>query len=201
MLWKFVRGRTRIPNARPTRLRRLGATALERDAAQFFFDQAFEGWARPTPAEDVATAQTLFTQFLLPRCLAETPDEDRLELIAQSRYRERMISWLDAYAPSIRAALRDSVLDDIRVVHHDESASLATDHQIALSYVAVDFPSTSGAPADRQDLEGQAARGGSQREGLGTSCRDRLADLVPKPAPLSPWEKRAQLRRQFGLDP
>ena len=94
-----------------------------------------------------------------------------------------------------------SSTERLLVDHHDESASLATDHQIALSYVAVDFPSTSGAPADRQDLEGQAARGGSQREGLGTSCRDRLADLVPKPAPLSPWEKRAQLRRQFGLDP
>src|SRR6266852_4184792 len=52
-----------------------------------------------------------------------------------------------------------------------------------------------------QDLEGQAAGGGSQREGPGASRRDCLADLVPKPAPLSPWEERAQLRRQFGLDP
>lgn len=52
-----------------------------------------------------------------------------------------------------------------------------------------------------QDLEGQAADGGSQREGPGTSRRDCLADLVPKPAPLSPWQERAQLRRQFGIDP
>ena len=42
-----------------------------------------------------------------------------------------------------------------------------------------------------QDLDGQAASGGSQREGPGTSRRDCLADLVPKPAPLSPWQERA----------
>ena len=52
-----------------------------------------------------------------------------------------------------------------------------------------------------QDLERQAAGGGSQQEGPGTPRRDRLADLVPNPAPLSPWQERAQLRRQFGLDP
>ena len=52
-----------------------------------------------------------------------------------------------------------------------------------------------------QDLEGQVAGSGSQQEGPGTSRRNRLADLVPKPGPLSPWEERAQLRRQFGLDP
>jgi len=51
------------------------------------------------------------------------------------------------------------------------------------------------------DLERQAADGGSQREGPVSSRRDCLADLVPKPAPLSPWQERAQLRRQFGIDP
>ena len=51
------------------------------------------------------------------------------------------------------------------------------------------------------DLERHAAGGGSQEEGPGTLRRDRLADLVPKPAPLSPWEERAQLRRRLGLDP
>ena len=52
-----------------------------------------------------------------------------------------------------------------------------------------------------QDLEGQAAGGGSQREGPLTSRRERLADLLPKPARLSPWQERAELRRQVGLDP
>src|SRR6266849_8987610 len=33
------------------------------------------------------------------------------------------------------------------------------------------------------------------------SRRQRLASLVPKPARLSPHEERAQLRRQFGLEP
>ena len=52
-----------------------------------------------------------------------------------------------------------------------------------------------------QDLEGQAAGGGSPREGPVTSRRERLADLLPKPARLSPWQERAELRRQVGLDP
>jgi hypothetical protein len=33
------------------------------------------------------------------------------------------------------------------------------------------------------------------------SRRQRLASLLPKPARLSPHEERAQLRRQFGLEP
>ncbi len=33
------------------------------------------------------------------------------------------------------------------------------------------------------------------------SHRQRLASLLPKPARLSPHEERAQLRRQFGLEP
>ncbi len=33
------------------------------------------------------------------------------------------------------------------------------------------------------------------------SRRERLASLLPKPARLSPREERAQLRRQFGLEP
>ena len=33
------------------------------------------------------------------------------------------------------------------------------------------------------------------------SRRQRLASLLPKPAQLSPHEERAQLRRQFGLEP
>jgi len=52
-----------------------------------------------------------------------------------------------------------------------------------------------------QELEGEAAGGVSERKGEVTSRRERLADLLPKPARLSPWEERAQLRRQFGLDP
>jgi len=52
-----------------------------------------------------------------------------------------------------------------------------------------------------QELEGQAACAEAQREGPGTSRRERLVDLLPKPTPLSPWQERAQLRRQFGLDP
>jgi hypothetical protein len=33
------------------------------------------------------------------------------------------------------------------------------------------------------------------------SRRQRLASLLPKPARLSPYEERAQLRRQCGLEP
>jgi len=51
------------------------------------------------------------------------------------------------------------------------------------------------------DLEGRATAGGSQREGAVTPRRERLADLLPEPAQLSPWQERAQLRRQVGLDP
>jgi len=52
-----------------------------------------------------------------------------------------------------------------------------------------------------QQLEGHAAGGGAQREGPGTSRSEHLADLLPERARLSPWQERAQLRRQFGLDP
>ena len=51
------------------------------------------------------------------------------------------------------------------------------------------------------DLEGRATAGGSQREGAVIPRRARLADLLPEPAQLSPWQERAQLRRQIGLDP
>ena len=37
-------------------------------------------------------------------------------------------------------------------------------------------------------------------EPVGTR-RQRLTSLLPKPARLSPHEERAQLRRQFGLEP
>ena len=46
-----------------------------------------------------------------------------------------------------------------------------------------------------------AARTGAQSEGTGSSRRERLADLLPKPRRLSPREERAQLRRQLDLDP
>jgi len=52
-----------------------------------------------------------------------------------------------------------------------------------------------------QNLETRAAEGGSEREGPVASRRERLADLLPKPARLSLREERAQLRRQFGLGP
>jgi hypothetical protein len=72
--------------------------------------------------------------------------------------------------------------------------------------VAVNLSETSGreteyVPVDRaqvrlvlqriaQDLERQATGDGSQQQGPGTSRRDRLADLAPKPAPLSPAHGR-----------
>jgi hypothetical protein len=52
-----------------------------------------------------------------------------------------------------------------------------------------------------RDLEDLAARTGAQSEGTGSSRRERLADLLPKPRRLSPREERAQLRRQLDLDP
>jgi len=52
-----------------------------------------------------------------------------------------------------------------------------------------------------KELEGDASGGVSGRKAEMTSRRERLADLLPEPVRLSPWQERAQLRRQLGLDP
>ncbi len=51
------------------------------------------------------------------------------------------------------------------------------------------------------EIEGLAAGGTPANNASGASRRERLASLLPKPARLSPREERAQLRRQFGLEP
>jgi hypothetical protein len=51
------------------------------------------------------------------------------------------------------------------------------------------------------EIEGLAAGSTPANDEPGGSRRQRLASLVPKPARLSPREERAQLRRQFGLEP
>ena len=51
------------------------------------------------------------------------------------------------------------------------------------------------------EIEGLAAGSTPASAEPVASRRQRLASLVPKPARLSPHEERAQLRRQFGLEP
>jgi hypothetical protein len=50
-------------------------------------------------------------------------------------------------------------------------------------------------------IESLAARGTARNDEQVDSRRQRLASLLPKPARLSPREERAQLRRQFSLEP
>ena len=52
-----------------------------------------------------------------------------------------------------------------------------------------------------REIEGLAAGSTPANDESGASRRERLASLLPKPARLSPHEERAQLRRQFGLEP
>jgi hypothetical protein len=51
------------------------------------------------------------------------------------------------------------------------------------------------------EIEGLAAGSTPANDEPGGSRRQRLASLLPKPARLSPREERAQLRRQFDLEP
>jgi hypothetical protein len=51
------------------------------------------------------------------------------------------------------------------------------------------------------EIEGLAAGSTPANDLPGASRRQRLASLLPKPAGLSPRDERAQLRRQFGLEP
>ena len=95
------------------------------------------------------------------------------------------IDWLE------RLERGESVAVNLNEVTESETHYVPVDHaevRLVLQRIA-------------HDLEGRVTAGGSQREGPGASRRERLADLLPKPARLSPWEERAQLRRQFGLDP
>jgi hypothetical protein len=73
-------------------------------------------------------------------------------------------------------------------------------------------PQTEYVPADRaqvrqvlqeiaREIEGLAAGSAPANDEPGGSRRERLASLLPKPVRLSPHEERAQLRRQFGLEP
>ena len=52
-----------------------------------------------------------------------------------------------------------------------------------------------------REIEGLAAGSTPANDEQGGSRRQRLATLLPKPARLSPREERAQLRRQFDLEP
>jgi hypothetical protein len=52
-----------------------------------------------------------------------------------------------------------------------------------------------------REIEALAAGGTPPKDEPGPSRRQRLASLLPKPARLSPHQERAQLRRQFGLEP
>ena len=52
-----------------------------------------------------------------------------------------------------------------------------------------------------RELESLAAASTPARDEPGPLRRERLASLLPKPARLSPYRERAQLRRQFGLQP
>ena len=52
-----------------------------------------------------------------------------------------------------------------------------------------------------REIEGLAAGSTPASAEPVASRRQRLASLLPKPARLSPHEERAQLRRQFGLEP
>jgi len=52
-----------------------------------------------------------------------------------------------------------------------------------------------------REIEGLAAESSPASDEPSASRRERLASLLPKPARLSPHEERAQLRRQFGLEP
>ena len=51
------------------------------------------------------------------------------------------------------------------------------------------------------EIEGLAAGSTPANDEPGGTRRERLASLLPKAARLSPREERAQLRRQFGLEP
>ncbi len=51
------------------------------------------------------------------------------------------------------------------------------------------------------EIEGLAAGSTPANDEAGGSRRQRLASLLRKPAGLSPREERAQLRRQFDLEP
>ena len=73
-------------------------------------------------------------------------------------------------------------------------------------------PQTEYVPADRALVHQVLLEIAGEIEGLATGStpasaepaglrRKRLASLLPKPARLSPREERAQLRRQFGLEP
>ena len=88
------------------------------------------------------------------------------------------------------------------------------DHE---EFVAVNLreaadPQTEYVPADRaqvhqvlqeiaREIEGLATGSAPADDEPGGSRRERLASLLTKPARLSPHEERAQLRRQFGLEP
>ena len=52
-----------------------------------------------------------------------------------------------------------------------------------------------------REIEGLAAGSTPANDEAGGSRRQRLARLLPQPAALSPREERAQLRRQFDLEP
>ena len=52
-----------------------------------------------------------------------------------------------------------------------------------------------------REIEGLAAGSTPANDEAGGSRRQRLARLLPKPAALSPRDERAQLRRQFDLEP
>ncbi|MBV9173829.1 MAG: hypothetical protein JOZ81_27520 [Chloroflexi bacterium] len=52
-----------------------------------------------------------------------------------------------------------------------------------------------------RDLEDLPVRNGTPTEGPPFARREHLADVVPTPPRLSPYEERLQLRRQLGLDP
>ena len=52
-----------------------------------------------------------------------------------------------------------------------------------------------------REIEGLAAGSTPANDQPVGSRRERLASVLPKPAPLSPREERAQLRHQFGLEP
>ena len=76
----------------------------------------------------------------------------------------------------------------------------ATDPQT--EYVAVDRAQVHQVLQEvAGEIEGLAAGSTPGNDEPGDSRRQRLASLLLKPARLSPREERAQLRRQFGLEP
>jgi hypothetical protein len=109
----------------------------------------------------------------------------------------------DAPLPAAAALLRECT-DWLERLDLGEAVSvnLREASEVATEYVAVDKTQVRDVLLRlARDLEDLARGSETLKMGPATSRQERLADLVPAPRRLSPYEERLQLRRQLGFEP